>query len=152
MSAAQRAILGFVAAVLSVLLFHQGILLVMRETGLLGIPRSVALWNLAPNARAFGLPSLVNLCFWGGLYGAAFGLLSPRFRLPMWVCGVLTGVVAALVGFFIVAALRGGPLGGGWRADAWARSLLINGSFGLGLGLIYPLLAARVAPRPLRRR
>lgn len=146
MSTAQRLAVGFLCAVLSVLTFHQGMLLLLRELGLFGIPPTAIVWNLQANARAFSLPSLVNLCFWGGLYGAAFGALAPRITWPMWLAGLATGVAAALVGLFIVSALRGTPIAGGWRLMAWVRSLSINGAFGLGLGLIYRWLSERVFP------
>ena len=94
MTTAQRMILGFIAAAISVLIFHQGMILLLREIGML--PAAVRVWNLTPNP--FGVPQVLNLCFWGGLYGVAFGLLAPRFRLPMVVCGLLTGVAAMLVG------------------------------------------------------
>jgi hypothetical protein len=45
----------------------------------------------------------------------------------------------------VVAALRGQPLLGGLGAGRWWRSLLINGAFGWGVGLL--LLAARRVSR-----
>lgn len=148
----QRLLIGFLCAVLSVLTFHQGMLLLLRELGLFGIPPTALVWNLQPASRAFGLPSLVNLCFWGGLYGVAYGWLAPRFTWPAWASGLATGVAASLVGFFIVSALRGQPIGGGWQAMAWVRSLAINGTFGIGLGLIWAGVTGRFFPPPLPRR
>jgi hypothetical protein len=135
----QRALLGFLAAAIAVLTFHQGMILFLRSTGQLGIPATAAVWNMSPNP--FGVPQILNLCFWGGLYGVVFGIFAPRFRLPMWFCGFLAGFAAVLVGFFVVAAIKGNPIGGGWVPLAWARSIAINGFFGIGLGLIYPRLA-----------
>ena len=91
----------------------------------------------------FGVPVIVSLSFWGGLYGAVFGLLMPRFTWPMWLCGLVLGVIAALVGMFIVAPIKGNPIAGGWQAWPIARSLLINGFWGLGVGVILPLLMPR---------
>ncbi len=138
-----RVILGFVAAVIAVFTFHQGMILLLRETGMLGIPASAKVWNFAANPN--GVPAVLNLAFWGGLYGAVFGALAPRFTWPLWLCGLLTGFTAALVGFFIVATLKGQPIGGGWVLMSWVRSFTINGCFGLGLGLIYPLIARRAS-------
>lgn len=152
MSTPQRIIIGFIAAVLSVLVFHQGMILLLRETGLFGIPRTALVWNLAANPRAFGLPALVNQCFWGGLYGAAYGLIAPRIRLPMWVSGLITGAATTLVGMFIIAAIRGTPIGGGWQLMAWLRGLSIGLSFGLGLWIFYTVIAGRFFRPALPRR
>jgi hypothetical protein len=91
----------------------------------------------------FGVPLIADLCFWGGLYGLVFGLLVPRFTWPLWVCGLILGVVAALVGMFVVAPIKGYTLANGWQAWPIARSLIINGFWGLGVGLILPLLMPR---------
>ena len=90
-----------------------------------------------------GVPVIVDLCFWGGLYGALFGLLMPRFTLPLWLCGLILGIIAALVGMFIVAPIKGNAIANGWHAWPMARSLLINGFWGVGVGLILPLLMPR---------
>ena len=81
MPMSKRLIIGFIAAALSVVIFHQGMILVLREIGML--PATARVWNLAPNP--WGVPVLLNLCFWGGLYGVAFGALAPtlapRYRI-----------------------------------------------------------------------
>ena len=139
MSTPMRLLTGFVAAVLSVLIFHQGMWGLLHVLDMAGYQmpapypmRAIPPWNV---------PAIVNLCFWGGLYGAVFGLLAPRFTLPMWMCGLITGLIAVLVGFFVVPAIKGLPMGGGYALNDWVRSILINGTFGIGLGIIYPILA-----------
>jgi hypothetical protein len=146
MSPPMRAVMGFLAAVLSVLTFHQGLLGVLHLAAIPGFEIARAPYQLNP-IPPFGVPSLVNLCFWGGLYGALFGLVAPKVPLPMWVTGILTGVFASLVGFFIVAAIKGNPIGGGWVPMTWVRSFVINGTFGLGVGIIFPMLAPRALAR-----
>ena len=147
----KRLVIGFVAAALSVVIFHQGMILLMREIGML--PAAARVWSLALNP--WGVPMLLNNCFWGGLYGAVFGafapILAPRYRVPMWVAGLLTGILATLVGYFIVAAIKGQPIGGGWVAMAWVRRLMIEGTFGIGIGVIYPQIAGRLLKAPLPR-
>jgi tetrahydromethanopterin S-methyltransferase subunit C len=131
-SAVKRAAWGFIAAVIAALTFHQGMweLLHVAKIPGLGMP-------------PLGVPRVLSLCFWGGLYGIVFGLLMPKFRLPIWLCGLLTGFIAAFVDMVIVNAIKGLPIGGGWVLMNWARSLLIFGSWGLGLGLILPLMLPR---------
>ena len=141
MSAPMRAGLGFLAAALAVLTFHQGMWAALHALNLpgMGMPAPYPTDPIAP----LGVPRVVNLCFWGGLYGVVFGLLSPRFTLPLWLCGLITGCIAASVGLLLVPAIKGLPMGGGWMWTSWARSLLINGSWGLGLGIIFPTLMPR---------
>ncbi len=52
---------------------------------------------------------------------------------------------------FVVASIKGAPVANGWAAWPMARSLIINGVWGLGVGLIMPLLLARAMPAaPIR--
>jgi hypothetical protein len=48
---------------------------------------------------------------------------------------------------FIVAPIKGMPIANGWMVWPILRSLLINGAWGLGVGLILPLLLPRGAAR-----
>lgn len=135
----QRVILGFLAGALSVLIFHQGVWGLLHVLNMPGYQMPIP-YSMRP-IPPLGIPAIVNLCFWGGLYGAIFGWLAPRFTLPFWVCGVIMGLVATLVSFFVVPVIKGTPLGGGWVVNTWVLSVLRNGvGFGLGLGLIYPVL------------
>jgi hypothetical protein len=138
-SALTRAFLGLIAAQLSVLVFHQTAIELFHLAGM--GPRG---WSMQP-VPPFNVPKLADLCFWGGLYGAAFGLLLPRIRLPFPLAGILLGCVAALVGGFIVAPLKGLPLAWGGELSLLLRSFSVNGAWGLGVGLLLPLLL----PRPL---
>lgn len=141
-AAPMRALLGFVAAAISVLTFHQGLIAAMHTAGLVPF----APYPTAP-IPPFAVPFIIDLCFWGGLYGAVFGLLMPRFTWPLWLCGVLLGVIAALVDMFIVAPIKGHPIADGWHVWPIALSVLINGFWGLGVGLIVPLLMPRAMVR-----
>jgi len=148
MTAPARAILGFVAAALAVLTFHQAMWAVFHLAGLMPPP-----YPLTP-IPPYGVPQIVNLCFWGGLYGVAFGLLMPRLTGPVWLWGIGFGVLAALVGLLVVPALKG-MSGHAVLARLSVlmtlRSLAINGSWGLGLGLIMPLLTRRPATKGTNR-
>jgi tetrahydromethanopterin S-methyltransferase subunit C len=142
-TAPMRAFLGFVAAAISVLTFHQGMWAVLFYALSWGAQSPYPTNAIGP----LGVPLIVDLCFWGGLYGAVFGLLRPRFTLPLWLCGLIMGIIAALVGMFIVAPIKGNPIANGWMIWPILRSLLINGAWGLGVGLILPLLLPRGASR-----
>ena len=137
-SALMRVFLGFIAGAIAVLTFHQGMVAALHAAGWV----QFAPYPTAP-VPPFGVPRIADLCFWGGLYGAAFGLAMPRFTWPAWLNGLILGVIAALVGMFIVAPLKGLPIAGGWVPANILRSLVINGFWGLGVGIILPLLMPR---------
>ncbi len=141
-SVPMRALLGFIAGAIAVLTFHQGMVAALHS---FGATRFVP-YRTSP-VPPWGVPLVADLCFWGGLYGIVFGLLAPRFTLPLWFCGLVLGIVAALVAMFIVAPIKHIPIAAGWQAWPIARSLLINGFWGLGVGLILPLLMPRSLAR-----
>jgi hypothetical protein len=141
-AAPMRAFLGFIAAAIAVLTFHQGMIAALHELG--WVP--FAAYRTTP-VPPFGVPVIVSNCFWAGLYGAVFGILMPRFTWPMWLCGLTLGLIAVLVGWFIVAPLKGLPIAGGWGPVNMLRSIVINGFWGLGVGFILPLLRPRALVR-----
>lgn len=136
-----RALLGFTAAVISVLIFHQGMWALLHFAGLMPPP-----YSITPTSP-LGIPAIVSGCFWAGLYGAAFGLLAPRLGAPLWLCGLMLGLIATVVGWVVVAPLKGQPVFGGFVPINMLRPVLIVGAWGLGVGLILPLLMRRTAAR-----
>ena len=140
-SPAKRAALGFLAAAISVLTFHQGMWEALHLAGIPGL--TMPSWYPMDSVPPWSVPRVLNLCFWGGLYGIVFGLLMPRFTMPIWLCGLITGIIAACVGLLLVPAIKGLPIGAGWVPLSWVRSFLINGSWGLGLGIILPFFLPR---------
>jgi hypothetical protein len=141
-AAPMRAFLGFIAAAIAVLTFHQGMIAALHAIGW------VPFWPYRTTpVPPFGVPAIVSNCFWGGLYGALFGLAMPRFTRPLWLCGLILGLIAVLVGWFIVAPIKGLPIGGGWVPANMLRSVVINGFWGIGVGLILPLLMPRALVR-----
>jgi hypothetical protein len=145
MSAPIRALLGFLAAVLSVLTFHQGMWGLLHVIGWM----LLAPYPMNP-VPPYAVPLIVSLCFWGGLYGLAYGLALPRLpRMPGWLSGLLLGLLAALVGWFVVAPLKGQPMAGGFNPMRMLLSVLINGCWGIGVGLILPILLPKAAQSQL---
>jgi hypothetical protein len=138
---ATRALLGFIAAAISVLTFHQAMWEALHVLNLpgLGMPPAYPTRPVPP----LGVPLILDLCFWGGLYGIVFGLFLPRMTGPLWLCGLVLGIIAALVGLLVVPAIKGLPIGAGWMPLNWLRSFLINGFWGIGVGIILPLMVRR---------
>lgn len=138
-TAARRAVLGFIAAALSVLTFHQGTWALLHAAGLWPL----AAYPIDP-VPPLGVPRIVNACFWGGLYGIPFGLVLPRLqRVPPWLAGLAIGLIAVLLLWLVVQPLKGQPVGGGAGIGMMLGAALIHGIWGLGLGIILPLLLGR---------
>ena len=138
-TAPMRAFLGFVAGTISVLVVHQGLWALLHAAGQI----AQAPYPTHP-VPPFGIPLIASLCFWGGVYGAIYGVLRPRLKAPRWLCGLGLGLIATLIGWFVVAPLHGMPAAHGWHGGPMSRSALLDIAWGLGVSVILPLLAPRV--------
>ncbi|HTO82306.1 MAG TPA: hypothetical protein VMQ73_08730 [Methylomirabilota bacterium] len=132
-------LLGFVAGAIGVLIFHQGVLLVMHAFGL--VPFAPYAFDPTP---PFGVPRVLSLAFWGGVWGIVLVWFMGRVRGAdrLWVAIVFGGVLPSLVGMFVVTPLKGGAITLG--AAMMLRAFVINGAWGLGTALTYRA-ARRVA-------
>lgn len=132
--------LGFAAGAVSVLLFHQGLLALLHAAGL--TPR--APFSMQPTAP-FGVPQVLSLAFWGGVWGVALASTDRRLprRYSSVVAGTLFGAVApTLVAWFVVATLKDQPLAAGGDPRAMLTGVLVNAAWGAGTALLL-LLAHR---------
>jgi len=134
-----RALFGFIAGFLSTLIFHQITLWLLWEAGLAPIkPFSMA------GTEPFGLPAVLSLALWGGVWGILFQFVERRFRTgwSYWVTAFVFGaVLPSAIALLVVFPLKGHPLGGGWRASLLLTAFLINGAWGVGTALFYKVLS-----------
>ncbi|WP_428485734.1 hypothetical protein [Rhodopila sp.] len=91
----------------------------------------------------FNLPMVVSLTFWGALYGGGFGFLTSRLRGRIWLNGLPLGLLATLMAWFVFQPLKGLAAAFGWQAWPMLRSLIAWEIWGLGVGIILPLLHPR---------
>lgn len=130
-----RSIKWFVAGALAVPLAHQVMLWILNAAGLI---------DRAPYAmeatKPFGVPALISLSFWGGVWGLILLLVVGRLRgAKFWIVAILFGAIApTLVAGFVVAPLKGQPAGG--NAKMAAMGFLINGAWALGTVVIARVL------------
>ena len=136
-----RAVLGFVAGVISVLVFHQGSWALFHLVGLMPPP-----YPMGP-VPPWSVPLTIDFCFWGGLYGLVYGLLLPKLTMPPWLSGLVLGVIAALVLWFVVAPIKHRPLANGWVPSIMLVVLTIHVVWGIGVGLIMQVATARIPQR-----
>ena len=93
--------------------------------------------------KPFGVPSVISLAFWGGVWGVILGLILLRARgARYWWIALLVGAIApTLVAGLIVAPLKGMPVGG--NQTLLIVGLLINGGWGLVTAGLYRLMDRR---------
>jgi hypothetical protein len=161
---------GFAAGALSVLTFHQAMWAILHLLAIPGMTMPPP-FPLRP-VILLGWPGIANYAFWAGWWGAAFGLVLPKLPGRPWLGGLTLGLAGGVIGMMIfplvkhyqpgvgfipfksymtmltVLSTYGLPIGAGPGAPlTWVRNLLINGSWGLGLGLILPRLLAALGRR-----
>jgi hypothetical protein len=138
-------LVGFVAGVLAVAVFHQ---LAVFVLGLVGLGEG-AVYSFRPTPP-FGVPRVMSQMFWGGVWGVVFSLVVDRLpaRWPIVVAGFVFGLAGpVLFGWTVVAALRGAPLFGGFNPIRMLSSVLINGTFGIGVALVFAWLRRKAGGR-----
>jgi hypothetical protein len=127
-------VLGFLAGALAVVTFHQGMVFLLSSIGLIQ-SRVYALQGVPP----FGVPTILNQMFWGGLWGLLFAALADA--LPPWpllLLGFTFGVLGpVLTSWFVVASLKGLPIAAGGVPQRMLAGILINGCWGIGMALLY---------------
>jgi hypothetical protein len=143
-SIGRTALCGFIAGALGFLVFHQGAFWVLTQAGVF----SVSTWSMA-STSPFGVPQVVSLMFWTGLWGVLGALVVSRLSLPRWLGWVLfAAVVVTLVNWFIVLPLKGAPVGGGFRMPGVVVAPLVYCFWGLGMWLIYSILQRPLGASP----
>lgn len=133
-------IVGFIAGAVSVLVFHQGGFWIANESGYARVP----LYSLRP-VPPWGVPTILSMAFWGGLWGVAAAFLVPRLpgALNSVLGWVLFGaIVVTLANWFIVLPIKGAPVGGGFRMPGLVLVPLVYGLWGFGMWLIAKLVHA----------
>jgi hypothetical protein len=132
---------GFVAGAVSVLVFHQGVLLMMHAAGLLPFTP----YSMAPTSP-LGVPQVASSAFWGGLWGVALAIVMERVRGAdrWWIAVLFGGVLTSIVAVLVVVPLKGGDPAAWLQPARLAMAFLINGVWGLGSALIYRLARRRL--------
>jgi len=133
-------LLWFVAGALAVPLFHQIVLLLLNLAGYVDRPP----FQFNPT-RPLGVPSLISLSFWGGVWGLLLGALLERVRSARawWATSLLFGAIApTLVAGLVVAPLKGLP-GVANNPKLIVTGVLVNAAWGLGTAVIYRVMSRK---------
>lgn len=137
-SAPTRLAVGFMAGALATPLFHQAMLAFLGSVGW----TQVAAYSFAPTAP-LGVPRVLSLTFWGGVWGMIF--IHIQARVPhdgwYWVFAIFLGaLVLSTMNWFIWSPLKGNPVAAGWEPLRMRVGLVVNGAWGLGVALIIRLV------------
>ena|ERR1700761_8697854 len=133
-----RVFLGCVAGALSILMFHQTTLQIFFWLGW----APMAAFRIA-QVPPFNAPLVASITFWGAIYGGVFGLAVPWIRAPLWVKGMLAGLCAMGLAWFVFLPLMGHPAAFGWETGPMVRTFIAYQMWGLGLRVLLPLLRPR---------
>ncbi len=131
---------AFLAGFLSTMVFHQGLLEIFYLTHRVANPA----WNLRA-VPPLGVPSVVSLAFWGGVWGIALWWMLGRTRgASRWLLAVMLGaLLPSAVALLIVYPLKGMAFAGGWDPKIIIGALLLNGCWGLGVMVFMRIFGER---------
>lgn len=131
---------AFLAGFLSTLIFHQGLLQILHLIGAFPNPA----WNLVA-VPPLGVPAVLSLAFFGGLWGILLWLMIGRSRGGRrWLlAGVLGAILPSAVALFIVFPLKGMAMAGGFDPKLILGALMLNGVWGLGMIPLMRLMGVR---------
>jgi hypothetical protein len=132
-----RIFLGCVAGSVSVLMFHQTTL----QFFWLGWA-PMAAFRIA-QVPPFSAPLVVSITFWGAVYGGVFALVVPHARGPLWLKGMIAGVMATGMAWFVFLPLMGRHAAFGWHVWPMLRTFVAYQMWGLGLSVLLPRLYPR---------
>ena len=131
---------AFVAGFVSTLVFHQGLLAYLFYSG--RTPRPAYVMDGVP---PFGVPAVISLAFFGGLWGIVLWAVIRKLRgVSYFVNALIIGAIApSMVALFIVFPMKGLGVAGGWDRDLIVGALMLNGAWGVGVALIMRLFGSQ---------
>ncbi len=132
----RRLLLGFVAGFIATLVFHQIALAILHYFH--WIDR--AAWSMKP-VPPFGVPAVISLAFWGGVWGAVMIAILAKSRNLLLASTIFGAILPTLVAAVVIAPLKHQPMP--HSGKLLAVGLIVNGAWGLGTALIYRMLSGR---------
>ena len=128
---------AFIAGFVSTLVFHQGLLTLFYLAAV--VPRAPYDLTAVP---PMAVPAVISLAFWGGAWGVAIWPFLKNVNGPAyWVRAlVISAIASGSVTLFIVSPLKGMPIAGGWNPKLIVSTLMLNGTWGLGMALLMRLM------------
>src|SRR5213595_2771381 len=128
----KRAALAFLAGFLATLVCHQPVIWLFHA--LHWTDRTPYVMTPVP---PFGIPSVISLAFWGGVWGVIMIPLIAKARgAGWWIAAIAFGAVfPTLVAGLVVAPLKHAPIP--HTPAMIALGLSVNAAWGLGTAVFY---------------
>ncbi|AJD46971.1 hypothetical protein S7S_02745 [Isoalcanivorax pacificus W11-5] len=130
---------AFVAGFLATLLCHQAVVGLFYLAGMIPAPP----FNLSP-VPPLGVPQVISLAFWGGVWGLPlWWLIRSRRRLKYTLTALVAGAIApTAVAMLVVFPLKGLAV----NPQTVLGGLLVNGAWGLGVAVLMWLIHRQRPP------
>ncbi|WP_375177090.1 hypothetical protein [Marinobacter mobilis] len=124
---------AFVSGFLATLIFHQGLFTLLHLAG--AVPVEPFNFDAVP---PFGIPSVVSLSLFGGLWGMLLWVLLRQVRgFGFWALAIVVGAIApTAVAMLVVFPLKGLEV----TQTTWLGGLLLNAFWGLGVALFMTIM------------
>lgn len=128
---------AFIAGFVATLAFHQTVLGLLHA----GNPAVPAPFNLAATAP-FGVPAVISLAFWGGVWGIVlWALIRNSEGAKHWIKALVIGAIGpSAVALFVVMPLKGMGMAAGWDPKIIVGALMLNGAWGIGVAMLMRLM------------
>ena len=132
-----RFLKAFIAGAIAVLVFHQGMLAILKVVGM----TDRGPFSMKPT-EPFGVPQVISLAFWGGIWGIVLLLVvwKAKSAAAYWSLAIIVGALATTaVAGLVVAPLKGLP-----KPDATLImiGLLVNAAWAFGTALLMWMMRA----------
>jgi hypothetical protein len=123
---------GFVTGFIAVLIFHQGAAALLYALQWVARP-PYSMQAMPP----FGVPQVLSLAFWGGVWGVLLAATLARLDGAKLVIAatIFGAVLPTLIAWFAVAPLKGQPMAAGFALPGLMIGPIVNAAWGLGTGL-----------------
>lgn len=132
----RRTFIAFLAGFIATLVFHQIALWILHAAHY----TDRAPWAMKA-VPPFGVPQVISLAFWGGVWGIVMILLLRNARMFLLWCTIFGAVLPTLVAGLVIAPLRHQPIP--HTPKMLVLGLIVNAAWGLGTGLLYRSVTRR---------
>jgi hypothetical protein len=136
----KRVLIAFLAGFLATLVFHQPVLWLLHNAGI----APFAPWSMTP-VKPFGVPSVISLAFWGGVWGIIMIPVIARIRSEaayFLTAAIFGAILPTLVAALVSAPLHGKPIPKA-TPGLLITGLSVNAAWGLGTAIFFRLFARR---------